>query len=85
MAICEFGEYTSLHLQTMTQKLAADSVVCMQENHIVTDGIFRDENVIFDDVTPEWVEYCQKELEFEIPKYARSEEAKTEQDIEEAR
>jgi hypothetical protein len=30
-----------------------DSIVYLQENYVVTDGIFKDENVLFDDVTPE--------------------------------
>jgi len=25
---------------------------------MITDGIFIDENIIFSDVTPEWIEYC---------------------------
>ncbi len=41
----------------------------MQENYVVTDGIYKDENIIFDNVTAEWVEYCQLSLEFEIPEY----------------
>lgn len=47
--------------------LAEDSFLYLQENYVVTDGIFKDENIIFEDVTPEWIEYCQKELQFEIP------------------
>jgi hypothetical protein len=63
------------------RELADDSIVYLQENYVVTDGIFRDENVIFDDVTSEWIAYCQEELAFEIPDYARSEQAgATEQD-----
>lgn len=49
--------------------LTEDSFLYMQENYVVTDGIFKDENIIFDDVTPEWVEYCQQTLQFEIPVY----------------
>lgn len=41
----------------------------LQENYVVTDGIFKDENIIFDKVTPEWIEYCHEVLEFEIPVY----------------
>lgn len=54
--------------------LADDSIVYLQENYVVTDGIFKDENVLFDDVTPEWIEYCQNVLKFEIPEYVRSAE-----------
>lgn len=36
--------------------------VYLQSNFTVTDGIFIDENVIFDEVTPEWTEFCRKDL-----------------------
>jgi len=42
----------------------------LQENFVVTDGVFLDENVIFDNVTPEWINFCEKVLEFKIPDYA---------------
>lgn len=68
----------------VTRELTEDSIVYLQENYVVTDGIFKDENIIFDDVTPEWIEYCQKVLEFEIPEHAQGEQAEiTEQDTEE--
>jgi hypothetical protein len=44
-----------------------DHIIYMQENYVVTDGIFIDENVIFDDVTDEWIEFGQKTLNFELP------------------
>ena len=46
-----------------------DSIVYLQENYVVTDGIFKDENILFDDVTDEWKEYCHSTLGFEIPVY----------------
>ena len=46
-----------------------DSILYIQENYVVTDGIFKDENIIFDDVTDEWTTYCQQKLNFEIPEY----------------
>ncbi|MEM1395097.1 MAG: hypothetical protein AAGG00_17760 [Cyanobacteria bacterium P01_H01_bin.150] len=49
--------------------LTDDDVLYLQENYVVTDGIYKDENIIFDNVTPEWKEFCQKTLEFEIPVY----------------
>lgn len=39
----------------------------LQENYVVTDGIFMDENIIFDDVTPEWMDFCTGTLKFEVP------------------
>jgi hypothetical protein len=50
--------------------LTDDSFVYVQENYVVTDGIFKDEYILFDDVTPEWIEYCEQELSFEIPDFA---------------
>jgi hypothetical protein len=41
----------------------------LQENYTVTDGIFLDENVIFDNVTPEWIAFCKDTLKFEVPVY----------------
>jgi hypothetical protein len=54
--------------------LADDDYLFLQESFIVTDGIFLDEHIIFDAVTPEWQEFCTKELAFEIPEYQRFEE-----------
>lgn len=53
----------------VTRELTDDAIVYVQENHMVTDGIFKDENIIFDHVTPAWIEYCQHTLKFEIPEY----------------
>jgi hypothetical protein len=36
---------------------------------MVTDGIFLDENIIFDEVTPEWMDFCTNTLKFDIPVY----------------
>ncbi len=53
----------------ITRALTEGDYLYLQENYVVTDGIFKDENVIFDHVTPEWIEYCQQVLKFEIPVY----------------
>lgn len=49
--------------------LTDDNFLYLQDNYVVTDGIFKDENIIFDNVTPEWKEFCQKNLGFEISIY----------------
>lgn len=52
------------------EKLLTDNdIVYLQENYVVTDCIFKDENIIFDNITPEWKEFCTKTLKFEIPVY----------------
>lgn len=50
-----------------TRILTDNDYLYLQENYVVTDGIFKDENIIFDQVTPEWVSYCHDVLEFEVP------------------
>lgn len=47
--------------------LTGDDHLYLQENFIVTDGIFIDEDIVFDDVTPEWLDYCKNTLQFEVP------------------
>jgi hypothetical protein len=39
----------------------------LQETYVVTDGIFLDENVIFDAVTADWKTFCQDVLQFRVP------------------
>ncbi|GAA6620722.1 hypothetical protein [Scytonema sp. NUACC26] len=53
----------------VNRELTDDDFLYLQENYVVTDGIFKDENIIFDNVTPEWKEFCHKSLAFEIPVY----------------
>jgi hypothetical protein len=49
--------------------LTDNDFLYLQENYVVTDGIFMDENIIFNRVTPDWIEFCENELQFEIPVY----------------
>ena len=49
----------------------------LQENYVVTDGIFIDENVIFNNITPEWIDFCKNVLKFEVPEYASVSNGKT--------
>ncbi|PKO23427.1 MAG: hypothetical protein CVU38_04110 [Chloroflexi bacterium HGW-Chloroflexi-1] len=54
----------------MIRALTGNDYLYLQENYAVTDGIFKDENIIFDQVTPEWIAYCHEALKFEIPSFA---------------
>jgi hypothetical protein len=42
--------------------LTGEDYVYLQNNFTVTDGIFIDENVIFDAVSPEWIAFCRDVL-----------------------
>lgn len=51
------------------RSLTDDDFVYLHENYVVTDGIFMDENILFDQVTPEWKDFCNQTLKFEVPTY----------------
>lgn len=53
----------------VSRELGDDDFLYLQENYVVTDGIFKDKNVIFDDVTSEWKDFCRSTLQFEVPIY----------------
>jgi len=44
------------------RELTDADYVYLHGNFTVTDGIFIDENIIFDEVTPEWIDYCRNVL-----------------------
>jgi hypothetical protein len=84
----EFKEWTEKAENARTEKrrgvdgkeveairvLTDEDYLYLQENHVVTDGVYKDQNIIFDQVTPEWKAFCAEVLEFEIPDYARDTE-----------
>jgi hypothetical protein len=39
----------------------------LHDNFIVTAGVYCDENVVFDQVTPDWKEFCKTILNFDSP------------------
>ncbi len=50
--------------------LTDEDVLFLQENYVVTDGVFQDEHIIFDNVTEDWKTFCHEQLGFVIPEYA---------------
>ena len=54
------------------RQLTEESFLYLQTNFVVTDGIFMDEHIIFDTITPAWEEFCYNTLGFEIPDQVRS-------------
>jgi hypothetical protein len=44
------------------RELTDSTYVYVQSDYTVTDGIFIDENIIFNDVTPEWIKFCDEIL-----------------------
>lgn len=47
--------------------LTDESIVYVHQDFTVTRSMWHGEDVVFDDVTPEWRRFCEEELEFAIP------------------
>ena len=62
-ALREFEQWAS------PRDLNDDDVLFLQEDFTVTDGVFLDENVVFNQITPEWETFCKTKLGFEIPSH----------------
>jgi len=69
----EFAGWTVKETTAMADEQGTPGVdiLYVQENLCVTRGVFLDEDVVYDTMTPEWEEFCKTNLEFEIPAYAR--------------
>ena len=53
----------------IARELKDGDFLYLHEDYTVTDGIFSDRNVIFNQVTPEWQKFCKEELKFAVPTY----------------
>jgi uncharacterized protein len=49
------------------KQLGDDDVVFLHEDYTVTLSIWSNENVIYNDVTPEWQDFCNTVLGFKVP------------------
>ena len=50
-------------------KLVPETIVYLQENYVVTYSVFKEQDIIFDQVTSEWKTFCQDVLDFQIPNF----------------
>lgn len=50
-----------------SRELTDSDVVFLHQDFTVTQLIWPGENVIFNQVTPEWLEFCEQELQFTVP------------------
>jgi hypothetical protein len=51
------------------RKLNDDSIIYLQENYVVTDDIYLQENILFNTISPKWKGYRENVLKFVIPNY----------------
>ncbi|MEM9290485.1 MAG: hypothetical protein AAGD01_02270 [Acidobacteriota bacterium] len=52
---------------TSPRLLTTDSFLYIHENYVVTDGIYIDQNVIFDAIDEDWKRFCAESLGFTPP------------------
>ena len=50
-----------------SQALSDSDVVFLHQDFTVTELIWPGENVVFNQTTPEWQEFCAQELQFKVP------------------
>jgi uncharacterized protein len=48
-------------------EFADDNIVFLHQDYIVTESIWPNENVIFNNLTPEWQDFCNAVLAFKVP------------------
>jgi hypothetical protein len=65
----EFGGWSEKMAGAADPEQEDGRFLFLQENLVVTDGIFIDEKVVFDRVTPEWEAFCKDKLGFEVPDF----------------
>jgi hypothetical protein len=59
------GWNESAQEEQVTDETDLNNILFVQENYTVTAGIFVDENVILNEPTPEWIEFCRDTLKFD--------------------
>lgn len=61
--------------QLPRHELKDDDILYLQENYVVTDGIFKDEHVVFAGDGEPWRNFCRTVLSFEIPSWVTDDAA----------
>lgn len=65
----ETREVDGEEVEVERDSLDGEDILYLQETYVVTDGIFLDEHIVFDEVTDAWKQFCHEQLGFEVPQY----------------
>ena len=68
----EEGEKGTKEGEESPGKTADAKYLFLHESLVVTDGVFIDENIVFNSITPEWEEFCRNQLIFQVPDFSSS-------------
>jgi len=66
----QFSDWTEMHEQNEVE-LTEEDVVYLWDDFTVVRSPVLPGGVIFDEVTPQWQDFCQTALQFEIPEDLR--------------
>jgi hypothetical protein len=53
--------------EATARTLTEEDYLFLHDDFAVTDGVFRDEYIVFDSATEDWMRFCKEELQFAIP------------------
>ena len=65
----ETEEVDGKEVETQREAIDDEDILYLHDSYIVTDDVFNDEHVVFDEVTDEWKAFCHEKLDFEVPEY----------------
>jgi len=49
------------------EEIGNQDYLFLQENYVVTANVYIDENIVYNNITPEWIVFCKNTLHFEVP------------------
>jgi hypothetical protein len=62
-------EVDGKEVEVKREAIDDEDILYLHDSYIVTDDVFNDEHVVFDDVTDAWKTFCHEKLDFEVPEY----------------
>jgi len=62
-------QYSGWEEAASNEPLALEECVFIHDNLVVTRGVFKDEQILFDRVTDEWRAFCENALAFSVPTF----------------
>ncbi len=53
--------------EKVPRPISDNDILYLHDNWVVTDGIWPDEYIVFQEITSEWKKFCQEVLKFRVP------------------
>jgi len=63
----EEAKESTKHPTSSDSSTLSSEYLFLQENFVVTRGVFLDEDVVFDTITEAWKDFCRSTLHFSVP------------------